>query len=281
MARSRNIKPGFFTNDSLADLPALTRLLFIGLWTLVDRDGRIEDRPKKIKAECMPYDEMDPDAALESLRGAGFILRYESDGFRCIQVQNWCKHQNPHIKEVPSTLPAPEKHQTSTVQAQDKQQPKPALARLIPDSGFLIPDSLSLDSSPLIPEGKAKTPRKRGAPSALVSLQNLIDEGIDRQHATDWLAARKAKRLPLTPTAWEDTKAEAIKASLTPHDAIARAAKNGWAGFKASWPDPAEARAGPGRSSGALVGAMSEHGLQTMRNAKALEARLFGGTDES
>ena len=75
MARSRNIKPGFFTNDELAELPALTRLLFVGLWTLVDRDGRIEDRPKKIKAECMPYDDMDADAALSALCKAGFILR--------------------------------------------------------------------------------------------------------------------------------------------------------------------------------------------------------------
>ena len=31
MARARNIKPGFFTNDLLAELPFETRLLFIGL----------------------------------------------------------------------------------------------------------------------------------------------------------------------------------------------------------------------------------------------------------
>ena len=141
MARSRNIKPGFFTNDELAELPALTRLLFIGLWTLVDRDGRIEDRPKKIKAECMPYDDMDADAALSALCKSGFILRYEADGTRCIQVQNWHKHQNPHVKELASTLPAPDKHQTSPVQEPDKAQPQPERAGLIPDSGFLIPDS--------------------------------------------------------------------------------------------------------------------------------------------
>ena len=31
MARARNIKPGFFDNEILGELPALTRLLFIGL----------------------------------------------------------------------------------------------------------------------------------------------------------------------------------------------------------------------------------------------------------
>ena len=147
MARSRNIKPGFFTNDELAELPALTRLLFIGLWTLVDRDGRIEDRPKKIKAGCMPYDDIDADAALSELCKAGFILRYEADNTRCIQVQNWHKHQNPHVKELASTLPAPDKHQTSTVHAPDKTQPQPEPARLIPDSLPLIPDSSEIPSN--------------------------------------------------------------------------------------------------------------------------------------
>ena len=51
MARARNIKPGFFTNDELVELPFATRLLFIGLWTIADREGRMVDRPKKIKME--------------------------------------------------------------------------------------------------------------------------------------------------------------------------------------------------------------------------------------
>lgn len=142
MARARNIKPGFFTNDAMAELPALTRLLFIGLWTLVDRAGRIEDRPKKIKAECMPYDDLDADAALDALACAGFLHRYEVGGIKCIQVVNWDKHQNPHMKEQASTIPPHPEHQASTGQAPDKQRPFTELAGLIPDSGFLIPDSL-------------------------------------------------------------------------------------------------------------------------------------------
>lgn len=148
MARSRNIKPGFFTNDQLAELPALTRLLFIGLWTIADRAGRIEDRPKKIRAECMPYDDIDADEALQALCVSGFITRYESGGIRCIQVQNWDKHQNPHVKEQASSLPEWCKHHTSTVQEQDNHQTSMEVAGLIPDSGFLIPDSLVKDTTP-------------------------------------------------------------------------------------------------------------------------------------
>lgn len=145
MARSRNIKPGFFTNDELGELPPLARLLWVGLWTLCDREGRCEDRPKKIKAEVLPYDECDADALLALLAERGFIERYSVDNLRCIQVVNWSKHQNPHMKEAPSTIPAPCKHQTSTVQEPDEQSPSTERAGLIPDSGFLIPDSLSLD----------------------------------------------------------------------------------------------------------------------------------------
>ena len=44
MARARLLKPGFFTNEDLCELPAFGRLLFAGLWTIADREGRLEDR---------------------------------------------------------------------------------------------------------------------------------------------------------------------------------------------------------------------------------------------
>jgi hypothetical protein len=110
MARSRNIKPGFFANDLLAEVPPLGRLLFAGLWTLADREGRLEDRPKKIRAQIFPYDECDVDGLLDELARRQFIQRYEVDGLRLIQVRTWHKHQNPHIKEPASTLPAPDKY---------------------------------------------------------------------------------------------------------------------------------------------------------------------------
>ncbi len=90
------------------------------------------------------------------------------------------------------------------------------------------------------PEPKEKTARKRAAPAVLVSVDNLVEAGVEKQHATDWLAVRKVKNLPLTETAWAETQAEAIKAGLSIADAIRRAAAEGWAGFKASWLERAE-----------------------------------------
>jgi hypothetical protein len=114
--RSRGIKPGFFKNEDLAELEFGTRLLFIGLWTMADREGRLEDRIRKIKIELFPADNVDIDAMLVQLHGAGFVHRYVIDNKGYIQIINFKKHQSPHMKEPPSTIPAPDMHHTSQVQ---------------------------------------------------------------------------------------------------------------------------------------------------------------------
>ncbi len=134
MARARNIKPGFFINDVLAEACPLARILFAGLWCFADREGRLSDRPKKIKAEILPYDDCNADELLESLATLGFIIRYQVEGARYIQVVNFDKHQNPHVKEQASEIPAPDLHQTSTVQEQCKPDESPEVAGLIPSS---------------------------------------------------------------------------------------------------------------------------------------------------
>lgn len=179
MARARNIKPSFFTNDDLAEIHPLGRLLFIALWTMADREGRLEDRPKRIKAEALPYDDCDADALLSDLAARKFILRYQIGEQRFIQITTFGKHQNPHVKEAASTIPAPpgaapepaestdseankdaapDKPGASQVQAQCSTQPEPERAGLIPDSPFLIPDSgFPLPDSPFgSPAGDAR-----------------------------------------------------------------------------------------------------------------------------
>ena len=105
MARARNVKPGFFKNEDLAECSPLARLLFVGLWCIADRAGRLEDRPKRIRAEILPYDDGSVDDMLNELHQAGFILRYQAAGRRYIQVLNFGKHQNPHHREPESAIP--------------------------------------------------------------------------------------------------------------------------------------------------------------------------------
>ncbi len=154
MARARNIKPGFFQNEDLVELSFEVRLLFIGLWTIADREGRLEDRPKRIKMAIFPADNIDVDAALEQLQSAGFLVRYDAGNMKAIQITNFAKHQNPHIKEAASTIPpadgfvcqteqAPDEHDASTVQAPDEHDASHADS-LIPDSLYNPPPTASV-----------------------------------------------------------------------------------------------------------------------------------------
>lgn len=159
MARTRSIKPGFFDNDVLGDLPPLTRLLFIGLWCIADREGRLEDRPRKIKKAILGYDDVDSDGVdqmLQSLQDNGFIIRYEVEGNRYIQVINFVKHQNPHMKEKPSEIPPPKgfapgtykgpMHEESTGYVPDEHDKStdgaaPITFNLLPTTGNPLPDT--------------------------------------------------------------------------------------------------------------------------------------------
>lgn len=81
-----------------------------------------------------------------------------------------------------------------------------------------------------------KAPRKRSAAaSQLVSVDELIEAGVEKQVADDWLLVRKAKTLPLTRTAWDGVIEQAGVAKLTIGEALKMAVRNGWGGFMAKW----------------------------------------------
>lgn len=108
MARARNIKPGFFKNEYLAQCDALARLLFVGLWTLSDREGRLEWRPLRVKAELFPYENCDVEKLANQLQKFGFLEVYEAeDGVTYCEITAFTKHQNPHPSEKSQDYPAP------------------------------------------------------------------------------------------------------------------------------------------------------------------------------
>lgn len=149
MARARNIKPGLFKNELLGVADPMLTTLFVGLWCLADREGRLEDRPLRIKAEVFPYrDNLDVNGYLTELERLGFICRYLVDGEALIQVLNFLKHQNPHKTERQSDLPEMPMKSVGcrlTVIAPLNNGSRPADS-LIPDS--LIPDPLLVPAAP-------------------------------------------------------------------------------------------------------------------------------------
>jgi len=191
MARSRNVKPGLFSNEDLAECSIWARYIFPGLWMLADREGRLQDRPKKIKGELLPFDTVEVGPLLDELEHRGFIARYEARGLRVIQVVNFLKHQNPHFREAASTLPSAESlglvpHTTNTKpqaqgglkgpEASGLPEASPGLDSPTSDlrRGSSPADSLFSDS--LIPDSGKETTSPAKLPTNLQCPQQTIRE---------------------------------------------------------------------------------------------------------
>jgi len=134
--RIRSIKPEFYLHEELSKLPALTRILFTGLWGLADNAGILEDRPIRIKLQVLPYDDVDVDGALQSLADAGFIVRYEAEEERFIAIPKFLKHQVLQGSEAKreSKLPQPPKSSK-----QPKLKRRPAIPRNVQGSDLEEP----------------------------------------------------------------------------------------------------------------------------------------------
>lgn len=88
-------------------------------------------------------------------------------------------------------------------------------------------EPLTSKSTSLVADAPA--PKKK---AAALGVDFLVFNGADEQHAADWLKARKA---PLTATAWAAVEREASKAGITAAMAVQVSAENSWRGFRADW----------------------------------------------
>lgn len=253
MARARNIKPGFFKNEDLAECNAWARLLFAGLWTLADREGRLEDRPKRIKGELFAFDSIEVEPLLADLANRGFIHRYAVEGRGLIQIVAFHKHQNPHHREPESELPPPQSPGlepdakkakpgagggSNGGEASGKPEASPGLDPPRDDlaMGVNRADSGNSDSGTLIPDPGGKTARKRAAPPPVhVGIEPLVAAGFDAVTAVDFIAHKQRVKAPLTPRAWADHLRESERAGMTPQQAAEKVMAKGWKGFDASY----------------------------------------------
>lgn len=117
MARTRYIKPEFFLDVTLSELPVATRYLYAGLWPHMDRNGVCEASPKLIKAWVFPYDDDHSSATvLQQLQHLCTLERLQVadfDGKRYIRCRKFSHHQWFHKDERP-ILKIPEENWRST-----------------------------------------------------------------------------------------------------------------------------------------------------------------------
>src|SRR5258708_28854286 len=111
MGRIRAVKPDFFRHEGLFDLEQETglriRLVFAGLWTTCDREGRFKWRPRTLKAEVLPFDDVDFSRVLDALTTRGFLVRYACNDEEYGCVPSWNRHQIINNREQASAIPPP------------------------------------------------------------------------------------------------------------------------------------------------------------------------------
>lgn len=117
--RRREISPEFWTDERVVELSDGAKLLFIGLWNLADREGRLEDKPLSIGFKVRPWAPREVPAFLGELASGGLIIRYSVDGTNCIEVPGFVEHQRPHPKEQASKLPARPEISRQAVESND------------------------------------------------------------------------------------------------------------------------------------------------------------------
>ena len=120
--RKRLISPEFFQHDGLGSCSLRARLLFVGLWTLCDREGRMRWNSLVVHGQLFPFErEADLDAAVDELARIGSVRLYKVGGREYLEIPSWLDHQRPHPKEIASSHPpgirGEFKHESSMNQA--------------------------------------------------------------------------------------------------------------------------------------------------------------------
>jgi hypothetical protein len=87
------VKPEFWIDEKIVELPMPARLLFIGLWNFADDQGYIDDKPRRIKMQVFPGDDVDVEKLLAELLLAGLLTAYDSPVGPVLHIRNWDKHQ--------------------------------------------------------------------------------------------------------------------------------------------------------------------------------------------
>lgn len=95
----RMITQNIWEDDFIVSLSFFDRLVWIGLITIADDQGRMQDSANLVRSKMFPMDDVplaDIESALVTFSKAGKIARYIANGKKMIQIIHWWKHQRPN-----------------------------------------------------------------------------------------------------------------------------------------------------------------------------------------
>ena len=104
MARARFIRPEFFTDEKVSDLPFGACLLFQGIWCHSDLRGVFKSAPRLLRGLIFPMrDGIETGTVGEWLgliEAQGMVDRFEAAGKSWGHVKHWNEHQSASPREV-------------------------------------------------------------------------------------------------------------------------------------------------------------------------------------
>jgi len=227
--RIRTIKPEFFRHENLSVLSYRTRLLFVGLWCLADAEGRLEDRPKRIRIDVFPYETDDVDTDLQILCDAGFISRYTAQGIAVIEVTAFKRHQRISGKEASYASQLPQKNdQGSSGEAPGKQPD---------DSGCFTDAQERSIRKGIRNKGENGTEKPRKAAFSPSEFDSLLSPAM-ASHPTfpsewhRWLTYRASAKKRVTEHAAKEQLRKIREAGIPAAiEAISKSIANDWSGL--------------------------------------------------
>jgi hypothetical protein len=237
MPRTRSLKPSYFTDAELTLFPPLHRIAFEGLWVWADKRGLLEDKPRELKVQILPFDNVDFDAILTDLcrpksdGSPGFIRRYQVNGRRFIHIRKFLSHQKPHIKETifEHVPPPPEEtpDEPGLNPGQPSAQPGPALGQ---SAGSLVLGIGSGNGSLVLGAGVAPPPNPIAAMSGIQAPPSIAQGAHPERRASPgadieffaWSQERRSaarpglipEAPPSTYAAWFRNAAEAVSGDV-------------------------------------------------------------------
>lgn len=205
MARIRTIKPDMWLSPQVMNLELGARLLFIGLITQADDQGRGVADPRRLKAAVLPADDVTAvqvDGWVSAIEAEGLAILYTADGHgRLYQLVSWHIHQSIN-KPKPSNYPPP---------------PGYVMDKDGSDTGTVRDDSRGIGGEGNGKEGKGTLAR--------------ATPGLKIESWEAWLTYRKSIGKPIKPASLDEAAKKLASFGKDQDLVVRQSIANGWQGL--------------------------------------------------
>jgi hypothetical protein len=243
MARIRTVKPDIWLSPQVMNLEVGARLLFIGLITQADDQGRGVADARRLKAAIFPGDDVTAaqvDGWLSAIEAEGIANLYQAEGHgRLFQLLSWHIHQSIN-KPKPSNYPPP------TGYTEDKDGIAPVLVQA--------------ESRGIGREGNGKEGKGHALPRA---------PGLNADAWEAWIDYRRSIGKPLKPASHEEAAKKLAAFGADQGAVVSQSIAQGWQGLFAL---KVEAKCSGSEPSGELSGLKARARVVGFRDIHAGES---------